>query len=279
MAVNAALRKLIVPIAFLAVTLPVGIWAVMAMGEHKTAAPELSAFRSITPGEKVRIVRHAQPRWERVRSFSGAAAATRPFAIARGAVQWKADWSCRSGAFQMIVDGTSRKSEAVQTGTCPDVGTARSSGGGGGSRMLRVSASGPWDVKVSEQVDTALNEARPAAMTAASRLGQGRFHSIQNHGEGIVAVHRLPSGRLVLRFQDFYTSASPGLRIWLSSARNVNSTLEARQAHHVDAGALRSTLGSYNQMLPASVRASDFDTVVIWCPTVLIAFAAAPLTP
>jgi hypothetical protein len=83
----------------------------------------------------------------------------------------------------------------------------------------------------------------------------------------------------MLRFQDFYTSASPGLRIWLSSARNVNSTLEARQAHHVDAGALRSTLGSYNEMLPASVRASDFHTVVIWCPTVLIAFAAAPLTP
>jgi hypothetical protein len=275
--VKTTLRKLLIPVAFIAVTLPIGIWAVMAMGDHKSAAPELSAFKALTPGEKARVVRHAEPRWERVRSFSGAGASTQPFAIARGAVQWKADWSCRSGTFQMIVDGTSRKSAAVQTSTCPDVGTASSTGAGSG--MLRVSASGPWQVNLSQQVDTALREARPAAMTAASRLGRGRFHSIQNHGEGTVEVHRLPSGRLVLRFQDFYTSASPGLRIWLSSARNVNSTLQARQAHHVDAGALRSTLGSYNQMLPASVRASDFHTVVIWCPTVLIAFAAAPLAP
>jgi hypothetical protein len=31
-------------------------------------------------------------------------------------------------------------------------------------------------------------------------------------------------------------------------------------------------------MLPASVRASDIRSIVIWCPTVLIAFSAAPLT-
>jgi hypothetical protein len=271
------LRKLLIPVAFLAVTLPVGIWAVMAMGEHKEAAPELSAFKAITPAERARIVRHAEPRWERLRTLSGSGAATRPFAVAKGAIQWKADWSCRSGTFQMIVDGASPESKAVQTSTCPDVGTASSTGAGSG--MLRVSASGPWQVKLSQQVDTALEEARPAAMTAASRLGRGRFHSIQNRGEGTVEVHRLPSGRLALRFEDFYTSASPGLRIWLSSARNINSTLQARQAHHVDAGALRSTLGSYTQMLPASVRARDFRTVVIWCPTVLIAFAAAPLAP
>jgi hypothetical protein len=275
--VRSALRKFVVPFVFLAVTLPVGIWAVMAMGEHKSATPDVSAFKAIAPGGHARVVRHAEPRWERLTTFAGAAAATRSFAVARSAVQWKADWSCRAGTFQMTVGGTSRDPMAVQTTTCPDVGTQTTTGAG--PATLSVNASGPWRVNISQQVDTALTEARLAGMTAASLLGRGRFHSIQNHGEGTVAVHRLPSGRLALRFQNFYTSASPGLRIWLSSARNVNSTLQARQAHHIDAGALRSTLGSYNQMLPANVRAGDFRTVVIWCPTVLIAFAAAPLTP
>jgi hypothetical protein len=215
--VRTSLRKLVVPVVFLAITLPIGIWAVMAMGDHESTSPDESAFTAVASGGHVRVVRHAEPRWERVTSFTGAAAATRSFAVAREAVQ------------------------------------------------------------VSQQVDTALVQQRLPGMTAASLVGRGRFHSIQNHGEGTVAVHKLPSGRLALRFENLYVSASPGLRIWLSSARNVESTLQARQAHHIDAGALRSTLGSYNQMLPASVRAGDFHTVVIWCPTVLIAFAAAPL--
>jgi hypothetical protein len=272
--VRTSLRKLVVPVVFLAITLPIGIWAVMAMGDHESTSPDESAFTAVASGGHVRVVRHAEPRWERVTSFTGAAAATRSFAVAREAVQWKADWSCRGGAFAMTVDGPS-KPMAVRTTTCPDVGTQTSTGAGG--QTLHVSASGPWAVQVSQQVDTALVQQRLPGMTAASLVGRGRFHSIQNHGEGTVAVHKLPSGRLALRFENFYVSASPGLRIWLSSARNVESTLQARQAHHIDAGALRSTLGSYNQMLPASVRAGDFHTVVIWCPTVLIAFAAAPL--
>lgn len=269
-----ALRKLVVPVVFVAITLPLGIWAVMAMGDHESSTPDESAFTAIAADGHTRAVRHAEPRWERLTSFTGTAAATRSFALSRAAVQWKADWSCRAGAFQMTVSGAVEPM-AAQTTTCPDVGTQTSTHTG--DAMLRVNASGPWEVKISQQVDTALEEAPLAGMTAGSLLARGRFHSIQNHGEGTVAVHRLPSGRLALRFEDFYTSASPGLRIWLSSARNVKSTLQARQAHHIDAGALRSTLGNYNQMLPAGVEAGDFHTVVIWCPTVLIAFAAAPL--
>ncbi len=271
------LRKLLLPAVFLAVALPVGIGAVMAMGEHKSATTDESSFKAIVPGAHPQFARHAEPRWERVSSFTGTGAGTRGFAIADHAVQWKAEWSCRAGAFQMIVGDAAKKPMTVQTSTCPDVGTESSTGDGRGT--LQVSATGPWKVDVSQQVDTALEETRAAGMTASALLGRGRFHSVQNHGEGSVSVYRRPSGRLALRFENFYTSASPGLRIWLSSARNVKSTLEARQAHHIDAGALRSTLGNYNQMLPASVRAGDFHTIVIWCPTVLIAFAAAPLTP
>jgi len=272
---NATLRRVLLPVAVLAVGLPVGIGVVMAMGTPKKAADE-SAFTTV-PNGAPHFARHAEPRWERVASFTGDTAATKSFTVAPGAVQWKADWSCRAGAFRMVVGGASQRGMTAQTSTCPDVGTESSSGGGQGS--LRVSASGPWQVTVSQQVDTALDEPPLTGMTQAALLASGRLHSIQNHGEGTVSLYRLASGRLALRFEKLYVSASPGLRIWLSTASNVNSTLDARQAHHTDAGALRSTLGSYNQMLPATVRADAFHTLVIWCPTVLIAFAAAPMAP
>ena len=67
------------------------------------------------------------------------------------------------------------------------------------------------------------------------------------------------------------------LRLWLSHAPNVHSTLEARQTKYADVGAIRSTYGNYNQMLPAGISADLMHSVVIWCPTVLIAFSAAPL--
>jgi len=266
------MRRALLPVAVLAVGLPVGIGVVMAMGEPKKASDE-SAFKSV-PAGATRFARHAEPRWERVATFTGAGAATKSFTIARGAVQWKADWRCRAGDFQMVVGGAAQRRTA-QSSTCPDVGTESSSGGGDGSLM--VNASGPWQVSVSQQVDTALEEQPLTGMTPGTLLSRGRFHSIQNHGEGTVSVYRLPTGRLALRFEKLYVSASPGLRVWMTTAGNINSTLEARQAHHTDVGTLRSTLGSFNQMLPASVDAANLHTVVIWCPTVLIAFAAAPL--
>jgi hypothetical protein len=269
-----ALRRALLPIAVLAVGLPVGIGVVMAMGEPKKASDE-SAFTTVPQGAP-RFARHAEPRWERLATFTGAGAATKSFAVARGAVQWKADWSCRAGDFQMVV-GAAAQRRTAQTSSCPDVGSESS--GGGGAASLMVNASGPWQVKISQQVDTALEEPPLDGMSPGALLASGRFHSIQNHGEGTVSLYRLPTGRLALRFDKLYVSASPGLRVWLTTSGKINSTLDARQAHHTDAGTLRSTLGSFNQMLPASVSAANVHAVVIWCPTVLIAFAAAPLGP
>lgn len=272
---RATIRKLAFPVVFLVIALPVGIRAVMAMGDHEKAADE-SAFRSISQGTDPGYERRAQARWEPVGTLTGDGPADRSFAIAQRAIQWKAEWSCRSGEFRMTVGRPRQEGNVLATSSCPDVGVESSTGNGRG--RLQVSASGPWKVIIRQQVDTGLQEPRLAGMTEASLLARGRFHSIQNPGEGTVSVHRLSSGRLALRFEDFYTSASPGLRVWLSRARNVKSTLQARQAPHADAGALRSTLGSYNQMLPSAISADQFRSIVIWCPTVLIAFSAAPLT-
>lgn len=271
---KAAFRQLALPLAFLAVALPVGIGAVMAMGSHKDPAADESAFAPISQGNP-HFQRRAQPRWETVTTLTGSGSAARQIAIAPRAIQWKADWSCISGDIRMTIGRPAQPGKLLAASSCPDAGSETATGNGAG--RLQVTASGPWQMRVSQQVDTALNEPALAGMTASSLLGRGRFHSIQKHGEGTVSLYRLPSGRLALRFEDFYTSASPGLRIWLSRAANVKSTLQARQNKYADAGALRSTLGSYNQPLPASVKAGNVHSVVIWCPTVLIAFSAAPL--
>lgn len=270
-----ALRSLALPAAFLAVALPAGVGVVMAMGDDDTAGEE-SAFTPIARGDGPPRERHAQPRWERVTTLSGRGTARRSFAIASRAVQWRASWSCTSGDFRMEVGRPSQDGQVLATSSCPDVGVESSTGRGDG--RLQVRATGDWRVVVSQQVDTALEEPPLAGLTTASRIARGRFHPVQKHGEGTVSLHRLANGRLALRFEDFYTSASPGLRVWLSRSRNVRSTLQAREAKYRDAGAIRSTLGSYNQMLPEGVDAREIRSIVIWCPTVLIAFSAAPIS-
>lgn len=275
---NNTARRLALPVAFLAVGLPAGIGAVIAMREDPDEAQKASdkaAFKSISTTASRPEERRAEARWERVTSVQGKDSASRSFEISRRAIQWRADWRCRSGNLALRVGRSSQQSKVATASSCPDAGRETALGHGDGT--LEVSASGPWRVVVSQQVDTALVEAPLAAMTAATRIARGRFRPIQKKGEGTVSLHRLPSGRLALRYERFYSSPSPGLEVWLSEARDPRSTLASRRARHVNVGRIRSTLGSYNQVLPRSVRADRVRSVIIWCPTVQIAFAAAPL--
>lgn len=272
---RSTLRKLALPVAFLVVALPLGIGGVMAMGDKKDPSADEAAFAPISSSGSPSEQKRAQPRWERVQRFAGSGSTEHSFSIDDRAIQWRADWRCMSGGFRMAVGRPSQDARVLAASDCPDVGVETSTGEGSG--RLQITATGAWEVTVRQQVDTALEEPPLAGMTQDSVVARGRFHPVQKHGEGTVALHRLPSGRLALRFEDFYTSASPGLRVWLSRADNVTSTFQAREAKYRDAGVIRSTLGNYNQMLPADVDASEIRTIVIWCPTVLIAFSAAPL--
>jgi len=270
------MRKSALPVAFLLVGLPVGIGAVMAMGHHDETAAGDSAFTAVAQGAP-HIVRRAQARWERVTTITGEGPADRSVAIAPRAIQWRAAWTCWSGGFRMTIGGRSQTEKSVSTRMCPGGGMTTSTTTPGGQVRLRPQTPGRWQVVLSQQVDTALQEPRLADMVPSALVSRGRFHSIQNKAEGTVSLYRLGTGRLALRFEDFYTSASPGLRLWLGRARNVDSTLQARKSGHADAGALRSTLGSFNQMLPVGISVDTAHSIVIWCPTVLIAFGAAPL--
>jgi hypothetical protein len=269
------LRKYAIPLGFLAIALPVGIWAITAMGDPESAekAADKAAFRSVSTTATRHDDRRAEARWERVTTLSGKGSADKSFAIEKGAIQWRAKWLCRSGRFEMSIGRGDANGKTVADRACPDTGKQVQTGDGQG--MVHIKASGAWRVVVEQQVDTALKEPPLKQMTKETLLARGRFYRIQKRGEGSISLFRLPNGRLALRYTKFYTAPSPGLEVWLSTSNKPHSTLDARRASHVNAGGMRSTFGSYNEILPARANAEQIRSVIIWCPTVMIAFGAA----
>jgi len=271
---GSAVRRYALPVALLVIGLPLGVGIVMAMGKPP---PDDVLFRPISGGPAQRE-RVAQSRWEPVATLTGAGAGNASFQIAGGADQWKATWDCDAGRFRMTA--AQRSAAARRTladATCPGDGSRTRTSTG--AHTLHVDTTGPWRVVVEQQVHTALQEPALAGMTPAALISRGRMYDVQRRAEGSVSLFRLRSGRLALRFENFYTTGSPGLEVWLSQARRPRSTLATRNAPHDNAGRLRSTLGTYNQLLPPEVSVDDIRSIVIWCPTVTIAFGAASMRP
>jgi hypothetical protein len=216
--------------------------------------------------------RRASPRWEPVATFSGAGPADERFTVARGAIQWRARWSCESGRLRLS-SGPTRLAD----GSCPrrgagvDVRT--------GALELAVDASGPWRVVLEQQVDTPLHEPPLVAMRSpkARVIARGSFYPLERSGRGTASLYRLPGGRLALRLDGFATSANTDLFVWVSTAPRPRTTVEAARGNHVVVHALKSTLGEQNYVVPAGVLARDIRSVVIWCVPVRIAYTAASL--
>lgn len=223
--------------------------------------------------------RDAAPHWEPVAALSGTGAATRPFAVARGAIQWRARWRCQRGGLKLTSLSGDRRG-GLTDARCPRSGT--SEGSGTGALRMAVEASGPWRVVIEQQVDTPLREPPLAAMSAtgAKVISRGRFTDVERTGRGTASLYRLPSGRLALRFDgDFATSSNTDLFVWLSTAARPRTTVHANAAEHVVLRTLKSTLGSQNYVLPAGTVPTSVRSIVIWCNPVRIAYAVAPLRP
>ncbi len=146
-----------------------------------------------------------------------------------------------------------------------------------GAIHLNVEADGPWEAVVEQQLDGPLDEPPPPGAEAASVLAQGEFYEVENPGTGRAIVLELAEGRRVLRLEDFETLATPELFVWLTTAPNPRTSIEATEAERVELGPLRSTLGNQNYVLPADVTVDQMRSVVIWCEPVGIAYTAAAL--
>ena len=224
-------------------------------------------------GEK-RAQRVAAPRWETVTRKSGEEDSTVGFEIAEGAILWRVRWRCSGdGEFELRLDDRS-----LTRASCPAADERTSIATGPIELEVRTASS--WDLTVEQQVETALHEPPlpEIASGEAELLTAGDFYPIENPGSGTASLYRLGTERLALRLERFRTAGNPGLFVWLSPEQGPRTTKRALASTHLEIGALKSTLGDQNYVLPRSISPAEVRSVIIWCKPIQVAYTAATLS-
>lgn len=242
-----------------------------------TPAPRASAFSRVDSSatSAPRSVLRSQPWWQQVGRYRGDGASEADlFRIAAGAIQWRVTWSCKRGRFVVRAPGEPRPLIDAPCGERRVSELTKRPEG-----PLQVVAEGPWEAHVEQQVDVPLIEQPLAAMSApgARVVASGDFYRIDQVGRGRVTVYRLPNGRYALRLSDFYVTANIDLEIRLSPLRRPRTTRDYLSAPAKLAAPLDVTTGAMNFVLPAGVDPRRYRSVVIWCPLITSAYAAATL--
>lgn len=231
---------------------------------------------SVAAGEGTRL--RSQPWWQAVTTLRGTGTMSpAPFTVDAGALQWRARWSCQSGHLRVEVPGARRP---IVDAACP--GSDTGYGVQKGPVTLRVTADGPWELQVDQQIDLPLNEAPLPAMSApgAAKVASGTFYRIDQFGDGQATVYRLPDDRYALRLDNFYVTPNTDLEIRLQSLAAPHSTDQvAGDGSIASVSPLDVTAGSMNFLLPADVNPARYHSVVIWCERLFSAYTAATLTP
>lgn len=238
----------------------------------------VSPFAQIgSVGKRQSTVLRSQPWWQGVDRLQGATGTTgHGFTVDGSAAQWRAKWTCQRGSLTVHA---ARRAASLINGTCPGTGTAYSTQTG--STSLSVSAAGPWTLQVDQQVDVPLVEPPLPSMTApgTSTAFTSALYRIDQIGTGRMTIYRLATGRYVMRLASFYVTPNIDLEIRLSPLKSPHSTHQYLSAPSALVAPLDITTGSLNFTLPSSVDPTKYRSVVIWCPLINSAYAAAPLTP
>jgi hypothetical protein len=242
-----------------------------------TPPPRESAFSRVasSTAATTKSVLRSQPWWQQVGRFRGAGtSAADLFRIGAGAIQWRATWSCDSGRFVVREAG---QSNPLIDEPCSARGrkelTNRPRGG------LQVVADGRWTVRVEQQVDVPLVEPPLPTMTAAGSetTATGSFYRIDQVGRGRLTIYRLANGRYALRLSNFYVTANIDLEIRFHPLRKPRTTRDYLSRPSKFVAPLDVTTGSMNFLVPAGVDPRRYRSVVIWCPLITSAYAAATL--
>lgn len=217
------------------------------------------------------------PRWETVTTFTGTGAFQSPeFAILQDAIQWRVRYTCTTGTLRITSTPPPRRPAPVADTPCPKESEGFSIVTG--PVRISIEATGQWKAVVDQQVETPLNEPVPAGLGQGTVLGEGSFFRVEKDGKGTARLVRLADGRRVLRFEGFETSQNTDLFVWLSQAARPTTSKEITDAPRVEIGNLKSTLGTQNYEIPASVPTDAIRSIVIWCAPLAIAYTAAHLT-
>jgi hypothetical protein len=233
-----------------------------------TAAPQAPAAQ-----EQSRL--RSQPWWQGLTRLEGTGSMTaRPFSVAADAVQWRVKWTCETGRLFVRAPGQRRP---VVDGACPgaDVGYGVTTG----SVALEVTADGPWAMTVDQQVDVPLVEPPLPVMSAPSTqmILTGSLYRIDQVGTGTVNIYRTGDGRHVLRMEQFFVTANIDLELRLSPLEAPRTTEQYMSSPSVWVAPLDVTTGSLNFTLPADVDPTRYRSMVVWCPIIDSAYAAATL--
>ena len=248
-----------------------------------TPPPKASAFSRVADSPTAagagseKTVLRSSPWWQEVDSFDGVGTTTTPaFEIQEDAIQWRVGWTCKEGRLVVRAPGSP---EPLIDARCPGKATTEAAGKIDGG--LEVTADGPWQLRVEQQIDVPLDEPPLPAMTGpdAVKVATGDFYRVDQVGNGQVIIYRLPDGRHALRLQGFYVTPNIDLEIRLSPLRAPKTTREFRSAPSKLVKFLDVTAGSMNFAVPRGVDPTRYRSVVIWCEQVVSAYAAAALRP
>lgn len=239
-------------------------------------AADAVAAAPVTTGQEETVLR-SQPWWQEVVVLEGdGSTTTEEFTIASAAIQWRATWTCRSGRLTVTPGGGS---EALVDDGCPGAGSGYSTETG--TTRLRVDAQGPWELRIEQQLDVPLVEPPLPVMTAPGTVSQltGSFYGMDQSGTGTVTIYRLSDGGHALRLDEFFVTPNVDLEIRLSPLEAPRTSEEFMSAPSAWVAPLDVTAGSMNFALPPDVDPAEYRSVVIWCPLIDSAYAAATLAP
>jgi hypothetical protein len=239
-----------------------------------------AAGRDVTPGSTPSTVAgnttlRSQPWWQKVQAVDGRGSMqAAAFTISDDAIQWRADWSCDSGHLTVRIPD---RPKPLVDAACPGPGMGYATKTG--VQNLAVTADGPWHMQVEQQVDVPLVEPPLPAMTeaGAAPVASGSVYRIDQNGSGKVTVYRLADGSHALRLEDFFVSPNVDLELRFSTLEAPHSTSEYTAAPNVKVAPLDITAGSMNFTVPPDVDPSKYRSLVVWCPLVTSAYAAATL--
>ncbi len=185
-------------------------------------------------------------------TFNGSGAFQTPeFTILPNAIQWRVRFTCATGTLRINSNPPPRRPGPVVDATCPKEDTGYSIVTG--PVRMSIEATGTWKAVVDQQVDTPLDEPLLPGMTPDRVIAQGSFYKVEVRGEGTAKLYRLPDGKRILRFENFQTGENTDLFVWLSEVAKPANSAEAVGSPHVEISNLKSTIGTQNYEIPASV--------------------------
>lgn len=115
-------------------------------------------------------------------------------------------------------------------------------------------------------------------------LQTGSFYPVVHAGSGTVKIVQKPSGKRVVRLENFTTDNGPVVYVWLSTAvePKTSAAVSIKVGDYEQLGdaipaGTSYPIASQDFDIPDAVNLSSFKSVVIWCVKFKVNFASSAL--